>query len=105
MKSSKKLRINLRLLTIKSPIKRAEYLRKLNVFKQFGENVWRQPYKIPTQPRLVKIGNNVKIATEVLFIEHDVIHHLLNCKYNTNEYKEYMGTIEIGDNTFIRCRN
>lgn len=73
MKNMLKKMINIRLLTISSPIKRAEYLRKKSIFKEFGENVWYQPYKIPTQPKLVKIGNNVKIATEVLFMEHDII--------------------------------
>ena len=85
-------------------IKRGKYLEKKKIFKSFGNNVWWQPYKIPTQPQLVKIGNNVKIATEVLFMEHDIINNLLNIKYDTNEFKEYLGTIEIGDNSFIGAR-
>lgn len=104
MKNMLKKMINIRLLTISSPIKRAEYLRKKSIFKEFGENVWYQPYKIPTQPKLVEIWNNVKIATEVLFMEHDIIHHVFNTKCKTKEFKEYLGTIEIGDNTFIGAR-
>lgn len=105
MDNCKKKIINLRLLTLRNGVKRGEYLRKSNIFKNFGKNVWWQLYKIPTQPRLVKIGNNVKIATEVLFIEHDVVSEMLNIKYNKREFKEYLGTIEIGDNSFIGARS
>lgn len=37
-------------------------------------------------------------------MEHDVISGMLNIKNNTNLYKDYFGTIEIGDNTFIGAR-
>lgn len=37
-------------------------------------------------------------------MEHDIIHSVFNAKFNTNDYKEYLGTIEIGDNTFIGAR-
>ena len=102
MKFFTKQLINLRLLFTKNGMKRGKYLKNKNIFEEFGDNVWWQPYKIPAQPKLVKIGNNVRIATEVLFLEHDVFGGLLNIKYNTNEYRDYQGTIEIGDNTFVR---
>ena len=105
MKNITKQLINLRLLFTRNGIKRGKYLKKKKVFKEFGDNVWWQPHKIPAQPKLVKIGNNVRIATEVLFLEHDVLGGLLNIKYNTNKYRDYQGTIEIGDNTFIRRWN
>ncbi len=102
MKNLKKQLINLKLLLLRNGMKRGAYLKKIGIFKKFGNDVWYQPYKIPTQPKLVKIGNNVRIATDVLFLEHDVISGMLNKKYNTNEYKDFLGTIEIGDNTFVR---
>lgn len=102
MKNFKKQLINLKLLLLRNGIKRGEYLEKKKIFKEFGKNVYFQPYKIPTQPKLVKIGNNVRIATGVLFLEHDVISGMLNEKYNTNQYKDFVGTIEIGNNTFVR---
>ena len=102
MKNFKKQLINLKLLLLRNGIKRGEYLEKKKIFKEFGKNVYFQPYKIPTQPKLVKIGNNVRIATGVLFLEHDVISGMLNKKYNTNQYKDFVGTIEIDDNTFVR---
>ena len=105
MKHLTKQLINLRLLFIRDGMSRGKYLKKKNIFKEFGNNVWYQPYKIPPQPKLIKIGNNVRIATEVLFLEHDVVGGLLNIKYNTNKYRDYQGTIEIGDNTFVRWRS
>ena len=38
-------------------------------------------------------------------MEHDIIHLMLNEKYHTNKFKEFLGTIEIGDNTFIGARS
>ncbi len=78
MRNLQKQFINLRLLTINGGNKRGKYLKKKNIFKSCGEHLWYQPYKIPTQPKLIKIGDNVKIATEVLFMEHDIIHIMLN---------------------------
>ena len=105
MRSRERLLIQLRLLLIRNPLKRGMYLQRKKVFKSFGDNVWYQPLKIPTQPKLVKIGNGVKIATEVLFLEHDIIHMIFNETEATEKYKEYLGTIEIGDNTFIGARS
>ena len=61
MKNKKKQLIILKLLITRNPIKRGKILKESHIFKEFGENVWWQPYKIPTQPKLVKIGNNVKL--------------------------------------------
>ena len=91
MKNLRKQLINLKLLTINGGNKRGEYLKKKNIFKECGSNLWWQPYKIPTQPKLVKIGNNVKVATEVLFMEHDIIHILLN--QTANKYSGGVQTI------------
>ncbi len=40
MDNCKKKIINLRLLTLRNGVKRGEYLRKSNIFKNFGKNVW-----------------------------------------------------------------
>ena len=101
MKFFTKQLINIKLLLLKDARKRGEYLKKKGIFKEFGENVLWQPHKIPPQPKLVKIGSNIRIGSDTLFFEHDSIGGLLNIKYNTKEYRDYQGTIEIGDNTFI----
>lgn len=61
MKNLNKQIINLRLLTLRDGLKRGEYLKKKKIFKEFGDNVYWQPFKIPTQPSLVKIGNNEEL--------------------------------------------
>ena len=53
----------------------------------------------------MKIGNNVNVATEVLFMEHDIIHRMLNKKFHTTKFKEKLGTIEIGNDVFIGARS
>ena len=37
-----------------------------------------QSRKIPLYPELIYIGNNVRIASGVSFITHDVVHNMLN---------------------------
>lgn len=51
--------------------KKAEYLKKIRYFGEQGENVYWQPSKLPPEPELIKLGDNVVIASEVLFITHD----------------------------------
>ena len=53
------------------------YLRKHQVFGMLGNKVLFQPMKLPNEPKLVKIHNNVKIAADVTFYTHDVINWML----------------------------
>jgi acetyltransferase-like isoleucine patch superfamily enzyme len=89
-------------------VKRAEYIKKSKLFGLFGENCYWYPRKLPAEPTKVLIHNNVNIATEVYFCDHDVIHKMLN---NVPEYKEKLPVgerykyktyqIELLDNVFI----
>ena len=81
------------------------YLRKHRVFGMLGEKVLFQPIKLPNEPKLVKIHNNVKIAADVTFYTHDVINWMLSDMDN-EYYYGYRGCIEIHDNVFIggNCR-
>lgn len=92
-----------RLLTI-SQNKRADFLKKKNIFFEFGSKVKWGSVNIPSEPYLVKIGNNVRIAANVTFITHDIITGLL--KNNADIAFEsqsdfYMGTITVNDNVMI----
>lgn len=90
--------------------KKAAYLKKIQYFGGVcgggqGENVYWQPVKLPPEPELIKLGNNVVIASEVLFITHDVTHYMMNhLPENKQQYQLYLGAIEIGDNVFIGSR-
>lgn len=92
-----------KLLFIKSPMKRAEYLKRKGIFRHCGNRVMITSRKIPLYPNLISIGNNVWIASGVSFITHDVAHFMLNGLNTENDFKymEKIGCIEIGDNVFI----
>lgn len=59
---------------------RVEYLRKHKVFAEIGNKVLFQPIKLPNEPKLIKIHDNVKIASEVTFYTHDVINSVFSAK-------------------------
>ncbi len=52
----------LRLWMIKSPMKRAAYLREKETFRSIGERVMITSRKIPLYAKLISIGNNVWIG-------------------------------------------
>ena len=84
---------------------RGEYLKK--VCYEVGENVFYQPRVIPLYPRLIKLHNNIMIASGVSFTTHDAIDVVLNGisnKYHNYKFKEEIGCIEIMDNVFIGAR-
>ena len=85
-----------------SSSKRIDYLKKHNVFAHLGKNVFYQCRRIPVEPNLVKIHDNVAIAADVSIIPHDIIHMVFN-KMNTctRTYPIHLGCVEIMDNCFI----
>ncbi len=96
--------IMFRLLFFRHGSNAAEYLRKKKIFREFGENSAYHCKKIPSEPELVSIGNNVHISADVRFITHDVICDMFNRseKYsNGYKYPFYKGGIQIKDNTVI----
>lgn len=82
-------------------IKRAAYLKKHDILYHIGDNCMTMFRKIPLYPKLISMGNNVWIASQVSFVPHDVIHRMLNNKLGTDEFQEYLGCIDIKDNVFI----
>lgn len=81
--------------------KRVAWLKKKKKFAMLGEHVHYQPRKYPTGGSRVKIHDNVAIAADVEFTEHDIIHWVFNGIAGKREYSEYRGCIEIHDNVFI----
>lgn len=67
----------------------------------WGEDIFWQPRTIPTDPELISIGTNVKIASGVSFINHDIIPSMLNTKFSSHDFAPSFGCIEIGDNVMI----
>lgn len=93
----------LHILLERDGTKRAEYLRKNNVFKKFGKGCMVEIRVIPLYPELIAIGDNVKLASGVHFVTHDVTHSMINNTFeNKNEkINEKLGCIEIGSNVFV----
>ena len=99
-KSHRFLRI--RMFLISDAKKRTKILKKKHVFYSMGENVHFQPRKIPADPKFIKIGNNVSVASDVTFVTHDIIHRVFNNTYNEDpKIKSHLGCIEVCDNVFI----
>lgn len=101
MANFKRIYHTLRLYTITSPMKRARYLKEHNVFAAIGERVMITSRKIPLYAELIKIHNNVWIASDVTFVTHDVSHFMLKGIDRSMDVTEKIGCIEIGDNVFI----
>ena len=92
---------SIRLYTMFNAKKRGDYARKHKLFHHIGENVRLPSMLLPLHSELISIHNNVEIASGVRLVTHDAIHGVLNVKYNTNEFKENIGCIEIMDHCFV----
>lgn len=100
----KRLWQTFRLYTICGSAARVEYIRKKKVYGAIGENCTIEKRKVPLYANLIRLGNNVHIASNVSFLTHDIIYQVLN---NIDSIKarggvqERVGCIEIGDNVFV----
>lgn len=74
----KRLRQTLCLYITLSPWKRTKYLKDHNVFADMGENCSIMDRKVPLYANLIKLGNNVHVASKVDFIVHDIAHVMIN---------------------------
>ncbi len=82
-------------------IKRAEYIKKHHILFHIGDNCMTMFRKIPLYPKLISLGNNVWVASNVSFITHDVIHRMLNNSVENGIFQENIGCIDIKNNVFI----
>ncbi|WP_152657625.1 DapH/DapD/GlmU-related protein [Oceanobacillus sp. CFH 90083] len=101
MSFKKRLWHTLRLCLIRSGIKRAEYIKQKDVYGGIGDNCMIMPRKVPLYPKLIRIGNNVRIASNVTFVTHDDVHNMLNTKFRDVTFIEKIGCIDIWDNVFV----
>lgn len=85
---------------LKDGYARAEYLRKHQILSSIGENVYYYSRIFPADPKLLKIGNNVSIATNVRTLCHDRIDIVLSGLFE-RPYSKYYNCVEIGSNAFI----
>lgn len=57
---------------------KGKYLRRAHIFEYFGKNSTYASRKIPLYPELIYIGDNVRLAANVLLVPHDMAHAMLN---------------------------
>lgn len=81
--------------------RRAEFLKKHHYFRAQGKHCYFQPYNFGTEPHMISFGNNVHVASGVMFINHDVSAFMLRHMEPETEFKARTGEIAIGDNVFI----
>lgn len=76
----KRLIQTIRLYLTLSVGKRADYIRNKKIFASFGENSSIMDRVVPLYANLIKIGNNVHVASNVRFITHDITHVMLSLR-------------------------
>lgn len=91
----------LHLYCILSSKKRVSYLKRKHIFGEIGNNVTIMDRRVPLYAKLIRIHNNVRIASNVTFATHDITHYMLNNMNGKEKYEEIIGCIEIMDNVFI----
>lgn len=79
---------------------RKKYILRHHVFDACGDNLFWQPRKLPSDPKCIRLHNNVVVAADVVFITHDVIYILAN-HMGRGPVKEHLDCIEIMDNVFL----
>lgn len=96
----KVIKMRFMLVSIFNSKNKIKFLKKNDIFGYLGENVLYQPLKLPNNPKLIKIHNNVRIAADVIFYEHDVINEMFS-RTDNKSYFGHLSCIEIFDNVFV----
>lgn len=96
-----KMRIIVNLFLRKGGVKRAQYLKKHNIFAEMGKNCYYHPFLIPSEPKLVRFHNNILVATGVTFVTHDILAYMFNNICDAEKFDYRLGCIELNDNVFI----
>lgn len=101
LRNLKRYCMMLRLILAGGGYSRAEYLKKKHYFKSIGDHVYLQPWNFGTEPELISFGDNVHVASNVNFVNHDITCMMFNYMDKEHHYKIRQGEITIGNNVFI----
>ena len=102
----KRLWWTIRLCMIGDSMKRADYVRTRDIYGFVGKNVSIMPRIVPLYSKLIKLNDNVRIASNVTFLTHDGINYMLNnCSRTQKKFKGSGSTIlydvKIGENVIV----
>ena len=100
---SKRLYHSIRLLMLRKPLKRADYIREHHLLGGIGENCKWGPWLLPIYPELIIIHDNVHVHKSARIVTHDLLNRFLKvCKPEEDfGYDERLGCVEIMDNVYI----
>ena len=91
----------LKMYLISNANKRTKLLIRKRIFKNVGDNFFFQPRTIPDEPKLISFGNNVTVASGVVFVTHDVIDKVLNNMNYSFNFNYSCAPIKIGNNVTL----
>ena len=60
-----------------------------------------QPWNFGTEPEMISFGDNVHVASNVNFVNHDITCFMFSYMDKKHKYKARVGEIKIGNNVFI----
>ena len=89
-----------RFMAMRNGFKRADYLRKHESLAAIGSNVYYYSRIFPSDPKLLRLGDNVVICTNVRFVAHDRVDIMLSGMFG-KKYSKYYAPFEVGNNVFI----
>lgn len=94
---------SIRMLLLRSPVKRAKYLKDHDILGEIGENCKWGPWLIPLYPKLIKLHNNVHVHKTAKLVTHDMLNKFLLARNPSDDFgcKERLGCVELMDNVYI----
>ena len=100
---AKRLYHSMRLLLIRSPRGRAEYLKKRHILGGIGENCSWGPWLLPLYPELIVLHDNVHVHKTSRIVTHDFLNRFLSLRDPDGDYgsPEKVGCVELMDNVYI----
>lgn len=90
-----------KMFSIRDGWKKANYLRKKNIFYHIGNKCYYNPNILPAEPFLVCLHDNVVISAGVRLITHSAVHAVFNEEEKNKKYVCRHGKIEIHSNVYI----
>lgn len=94
---------SIRLLLLRSPAKKAAYLKKHDILGAIGENCKWGPWLLPIYPKLIRLGNNVHVHKTAKIGTHDMLNRFLKTRNPEYDFghTEKLGCVELMDNVYI----